>query len=555
MLNKISKLGGDMAKRRGIWAELQRERARQQRLEQQARRTAAQAAARAERERARAQRAAAQRAAANERERKRLYIESRKSEAAESTADLQSVVEELDSVLVTGVRRRPELTFASLKRTVQPTTFDPAGLDVPPPGKPHWASFAPRPPGVFGRFFNAARYEREEAEARQRYQEEVTCYEAGVVERQRQLEERRRSYQQWVASQRKEAEDYNTQVDDFERRARAGDSDAVAQFFTLVLDASPYPETFPHQTRVIYRPEAKELVVEYELPSQDVIPTTRGYRYVQSRDEIDALPRPPKEIKDRYGNLIAQITLRTLHDVFSSVLASLVDTATFNGHASTKDRATGQPIRPCLISVTAAGDVFSTFVLTDLDPVHCLKQKLNALVSPHPYELEAVRPVVDFESLLAQYKFVEGIDAVAGLDSRPDLLAMTPTEFEHLTRQLFEAMGMKSWVTQPSRDDGVDAVAVNENPVFGGVCIIQAKRTKSAVGIEAVRALAGVMEDKHATKGILVTTSWVGKDSRDFASRHGRIQLIECEELVYLCKEHLGLDVLISLPKPPPHRR
>jgi len=27
------------------------------------------------------------------------------------------------------------------------------------------------------------------------------------------------------------------------------------------------------------------------------------------------------------------------------------------------------------------------------------------------------------------------------------------------------------------------------------------------------------------------------------------------DHLKYLCKEHLGLDVLISLPKPPPGRR
>jgi hypothetical protein len=30
---------------------------------------------------------------------------------------------------------------------------------------------------------------------------------------------------------------------------------------------------------------------------------------------------------------------------------------------------------------------------------------------------------------------------------------------------------------------------------------------------------------------------------------------MECDHLKYLCKEHLGLDVLISLPKPPPGRR
>jgi hypothetical protein len=58
---------------------------------------------------------------------------------------------------------------------------------------------------------------------------------------------------------------------------------------------------------------------------------------------------------------------------------------------------------------------------------------------------------------------------------------------------------------------------------------------------------------KHATKGILITTSWVTKDGHAFADRHGRIEIMECEHVKYLCKEHLGLDVLISLPKSPPH--
>jgi restriction system protein len=147
------------------------------------------------------------------------------------------------------------------------------------------------------------------------------------------------------------------------------------------------------------------------------------------------------------------------------------------------------------------------------------------------------------------------MDAVAALDSRPDLLDMTPWEFEHLIRQIFEAMGMKSWVTQASKDDGVDALAVNEEPVFGGLCIIQAKRYRGAVGVEAVRALGGVMDDKHATKGILVTTSWVTREGHAFAARNGRIEIMECEQVKYLCKEFLDLDVLISLPKRPPSRR
>ncbi|WP_207939341.1 restriction endonuclease [Actinomadura darangshiensis] len=286
-----------------------------------------------------------------------------------------------------------------------------------------------------------------------------------------------------------------------------------------------------------------------------MIPTERSYKYTQKRDAIDPLGRPPKEVKERYASVIAQVALRTLHHIFAVNVPDVVGAATFGGFAQAKDKATGQPIRPYLISVSATREAFGELVLAELDPVACVKQKLGALVSPHPYDLEAVKPMVDFENLLKQFAFVEGMDAAAGLDSRPDLIDMTPAEFEHLVRQLFEAMGMKSWVTQASKDDGVDGVATNEDPIFGGLCIIQAKRYRKAVGVDAIRELAGTMEDKHATKGIMVTTSWVTKGGHEHANRHGRMQVIEHEELKYLLKEHLGLDVLISLPKPPPKGR
>jgi restriction system protein len=465
-----------VAAKRGIWADLQRERANRQRLEQQANRAREQAARRAERDRDQARRAAARQAAASERELKRLYVDERKAEAAAMTAELQDCLAELEAVLVAGIRHRPNVSFGSLRQSPSAIPFDAGALDRPLP-QPDWEQFAPPPPGGLGRIFGgAARYEREERAAREAYERAQAHHAEAERNRMLQLAERRRAYNRQTAEAAQAIADHNAGVDQFEQDFQAGEPETVAQFFTLALDASVYPEGFPHRTRALYRPEPREVVVEYTLPPQSVIPVDRAYKYVQSRDEIDATARPVKEIKDQYARLIARIALRTINEVFASDPAGLVSVVTFNGHVSTKDRATGQPIRPCLISVSAPREVFSTFVLTDLDPVACLT-RLNALVSHHPYDLEAVRPVVDFEVLLAQYKFVEGMDAVAGLDSRRDLLDMTPTEFEHLVRQLFEAMGMKSWNTQASKDDGVDAVAINEDPVFGGLCQPDEPRT------------------------------------------------------------------------------
>jgi restriction system protein len=467
------------------------------------------------------------------------------------TAAANARTASLESILAEGLSHRPDVSFSALKQVAEVPPFDARGLDEPL-AAPEWVDFAPTPPSMLGRIFSGgAKYERQERVAHEAFEQRRAEHATAETKCQRQLEEGRRLHDAQVAAATEAAEQHNLGVDDFQREFLAGEPQAVMRFFTLVLDSSQYPEGFPHQTRVIYRPHPKDLIVEYELPPQDIVPVEKEYRYVQKHDEIDVIRRSAKDISGCYASVIAQVALRTLHEIFAADANAHVSAVTFNGRVSTIDKATGRQIRPHLISVTAAREQFSTLVLANLDPVACLKH-LNALVSRHPYDLEAVQPVVDFEALLVQYKFVGGIDAIATLDSRRDLLKMTPIEFEHFTRQLFEAMGMKSWVTQASKDDGVDGVATNEDPIFGGLCIIQAKRYSGAVGVDAIRALAGVMEDKHATKGILVTTSWVTLDGRAFAARHGRIQVIECEELKYLCQRHLGLDVLISLPKSPP---
>ncbi len=168
----------------------------------------------------------------------------------------------------------------------------------------------------------------------------------------------------------------------------------------------------------MYRPDPKEAVIEWELPPQSVVPLDRDYRYVAARDTIEALPRAEKEIKELYKTVIAQVALRTIHEILVSTPGNVIDLVTFYGKVSTTDPATGQPIQPLLLQASAQREAFGTYVLSELDPVACLR-RLNALFSPHPYDLEPVKPTVDFDSLLTQFKFVAGVDVIAGLDSRP----------------------------------------------------------------------------------------------------------------------------------------
>jgi restriction system protein len=250
--------------------------------------------------------------------------------------------------------------------------------------------------------------------------------------------------------------------------------------------------------------------------------------------------RPVTEIRQRYARLIARISLRTLHEVFRSTPSEVIEAVVFNGRVTTIDRATGKQARPHLISVEAERSAFDDLVLAEVDPAACLKH-LNALVSANPFDLEAVEPFIAFD--LKRFRFVDGTEELADLDSRRNLLKLSPTEFEHLVKDLFAAMGAEAWRTVPSKDGGVDAVATSKNLFFGGVCLIQAKRWTGLVGLDAVHALTGVMTDHNATTGVLVTTSWFSRTSEQFAQRN-RITLINGAELKHLIKQYLGYDVL-----------
>jgi restriction system protein len=478
---------------------------------------------------------------AKERERaaREKYLAAQQDEAASNTAAVNQRIATLDQVL-TGVLALRPVGFEKLKIVPRIPHFD-AGPLASAESAPDWNSFAPYAPGAISRMFGgASRHDRRVAEARVRFEQATAEHRQREANRLGALADAKARHDREVESIRAEAATHNSDIDTRHAEFDTGDADAVEWLVEHVLGASSYPDGFPRRHQVAYRPENRDVVVEFELPPQTVIPVEREFRFVKSRDAIDPVARPQSEIKQRYANLIACVALRTLHEIFGATPGEIVDAVMFNGRVSTIDKATGKPARPHLLSVSADRATFADLVLESVQPAACLK-RLNALVSPNPFDLEAVEPFIEFD--LKRFRFTDDLDVVSGLDARPNLLKLTPTEFEHLVRQLFIAMGAEAWTTLPSKDGGVDGVATSKNLFFGGVCLIQAKRWTGVVGLESVHALTGVMADHNATTGVLVTTSWFGRASEQFAKRN-RITLINGAELKQLIKQYLAMDVL-----------
>ena len=139
------------------------------------------------------------------------------------------------------------------------------------------------------------------------------------------------------------------------------------------------------------------------------------------------------------------------------------------------------------------------------------------------------------------------LDVVFGLAARPNLLELTLTDFQELISSLSSAMRLETRQTRASRDGGVDCVAWDPRPIFGGKVVVQTNRYKNTVGVSAVRDLFGTVQNEGASKGILVTTSGYGKAVYDFAQGKP-LELLDGANLLHLLAEHVKIEARIVMP-------
>jgi restriction system protein len=498
-------------------------------------------AARREAERAHAAFVRAQ--AAEDKERKRLYTESRMAHVAAMNDDLAGSVAALEGLLAAGLSAGDRVEFSALKKPASLPPWERADLEKPEP-PPEMDAFMPTPPGGLAKMFGKAKHEQAVAAAQGFYERAVKEHRTRDEQRQAELAKARAEWQAAVDMANAVARKQHAEVDEFEAGYRRGDLDGVVSYCSLVLEASPYPDGFPQEFKLAYVPASRQAVIEYEFPTVAVVPAAKAYRYVKASDSVAESPRPQAQIKALYASVVAQIAIRTLYELFHADKGAHIDTVVFNGVVDTTDPGSGRPIRPCLVTVRTTRDSFGELDLAHVEPLACLRH-LSAGVSRSPAELAPVRPVLEFS--MVDPRFVAESDALSQLDQRPNLMDLSFVEFESLIQNLFTKMGLEARQTRPSRDGGVDCVAWDPRPIFGGKVVIQAKRYKNTVGVSAVRDLFGTLQNEGASKGILVTTSGYGQASFDFA-KNKPIELIDGSNLLYLLAEHADIEAKIVPP-------
>ncbi|MQA27504.1 MAG: restriction endonuclease [Micromonosporaceae bacterium] len=470
-----------------------------------------------------------------EKERREAYVKGRGDETANLTADVDRRMNELGSVLAVVVEQPARgLDFQGLKKAPPRIALD-LGADAQPIPPPSWGQFAPAPPGLISRMFGGeARYARDRAVAQQRHAAAVEQHRHAEGARQARVVVARKRHAAEKAAAAASVAKQHAEMDRFEAAVKSRDRHAVSRYFQLVIDQLKDLRGFPKERRAGYVPESSLLALEWRLPNVEIVPDKKAFRYVKTRDAIESTVRPVAEIRKTYQQLVAQIALRALYVVFGADAHQLVSTVVFNGMVRAIDPSTGQTIERCLITLRATRDQFEQVVLRHVDPVACVRKYFAADVSPHPEELQEVPPVMSFN--MADPRIIDPVDIISGIDKRPNLLELKPKDFEHFVHNLFTKMGLDTKIFKADGDGGVDCVAYDPKPVFGGKYVIQAKLYNITVPPAAVRDLYGTMQHEGATKGILITTSGYGPSSYEFANGKP-LQLIDGSGLLALCKD------------------
>jgi restriction system protein len=528
-------------------AQAQRSAARAQaaraRANAQAQRQAERARATAAREAARAQAAYERAARADAREQDRLYAEARAAEVAADNETLEQQVADIQSLLSTSLQVDDFIDVDSLKQAPQLPVWQHGHLEIAEP-IPDPAQYRVPAPSGMGKLFGGKQHRQAVEAAQTAYEQACNQHAEREQVRVAALQQARTSFDATTAAANAAAEKQHQEIDAFQAALASGDQDAVVTYFEMVLRASSYPETFPQAFKLAYVPASRQIVLEFEFPPLEVVPAVKTYRYVKSQDSVTETARPATQIRALYSSALAQTTLRTLHELFEADRGRFLDVIVFNGMLQSIDPGTGLPIHPCLITVRTTQEVFAELDLSNVDPTACLKH-LSASVSANPAELAPVRPVLEFS--MVDPRFVAETDVLSELDRRPNLMELSPTEFESLIQNLFTKMGLDTKQTRPSRDGGVDCVAYDTRAILGGKVVIQAKRYKNPVGVSAVRDLYGTVLNEGAAKGILVTTSSYGRGSYEFANDKP-LELLDGANLLALLADHAGIEAQIIPP-------
>ena len=299
----------------------------------------------------------------------------RQAQADAQNAELEAAFAQLENILKDALSRD---AFIDLEKLKAAALIEPFKKE-----KPRRGAYLPAPPTGVGKMLSwkQREYERVYAEGEKRYERAEKAYQKA-----------KEAHQIRMNVRRNQVFEQNQEIERIQERLSLGESKAVEDYFSRVLHNDSYPESFPSESQLVYTANSRQLAVEHDLPTFEVVPAAKAYRYVKARHEIVPTALAQSQRKKLYASVLAQVPLRALHEIFTADRAEKIDTIIYSGFVSRVHPGTGKPGRFCLVSVSATRNQFRNLNLELVDPLECLKH-LSGRISSKPEDLVEVDPI------------------------------------------------------------------------------------------------------------------------------------------------------------------
>jgi restriction system protein len=329
-------------------------------------------------------------------------------EALQKSKKLRQLQAEIDNILGHTLSVDDFYDLRNLRRSVDHPEFQSQFLNAEPPPAELPESDrpvlqTPRPPGFISRIFGGVkRYDMMCKAAEEQLERDLEIWELEIAalpgkrsEIQREWAERERIREECLLSERAEYERECRERDDEVRQANEeleetikglaeGSAEAVEKYLRVVLERSSYPEGLHPCFWLCFREEDATLKMIGEIAPPSALPSIKDFKFAMSEEALVQKSKSEKELKNQYETFVANVALRTIHEVLEADRGGVVkwiDLTLTTHHGQRASSAENQGI-PLLITRVPRQDFLKTPLSTQA-PVQRIKL-YDTLLSKNP---------------------------------------------------------------------------------------------------------------------------------------------------------------------------
>lgn len=212
------------------------------------------------------------------------------------------------------------MDFSALKEELILPIFESQGLDQAIP-VPNRESFLPSEPNALNRLLfpkGTRSYRRRVMAGEAAYAAAVAKHLAAERSRLSDLSAVKSEYDRTCQAETRRIATQHEAIDSLRQGYLVADGTAAATIFGLLLQADSSKHGLSSSFVVSPSGRKGELNVTQRVPGPEVIPIVAGYRYIKTRDSIEAIARPQPHVNRLHRSLVAQLALRTMWVMFAA---------------------------------------------------------------------------------------------------------------------------------------------------------------------------------------------------------------------------------------------